>query len=222
MKYLETQIHNVTAGEAIVIAKLNGQIITCNEEALSIYQYPSIQSIKQHTLIDLMPEDFAPFFPKEMTPEHLNINNYQTHVNRRKNGELFACKLHTHYQLIAGNKYLIGHVKEIKENVDIEKLCLQQNIVVLKRELEVERNKNTYNSYQQTSQHLTRCYPTLSANDLKVCHYLLLNCSTKYISEELNITVDGVFAARKRIRKKLGLQPSDDLVKVLLHCQKTC
>jgi len=222
MIYLNTQIINVTPGEAIIVAKLNGQIMTCNTEALKLYQYPSIQAIKQYTLADLMPEDFAPFFPKEMTPEHLNINSYQPHVSKRRNGELFACKIHTHYQYIDNDKYLIGHVKTCDEAVDIEKLQLQQNIIVLERELIAERKKNNNNAYQLTSQKLSKCYPKLSNHDIKICHYLMLNYSSKTISEQLNITIDGVFAARKRIRKKLNLAPTDDLVKELIKCKVTC
>ncbi len=221
MKYLGTSINKLLDHEAIIVANLDGQIVAVNKEAMTLYNYPSIQAFKKCTLRDLMPQDFNQFYPTLMTSEHLNASGYQTHVNRRSDGELFACKLHTHHQTIKGVKYLIGHVVEIKENVDIEKLCLEQNIIVLQRELEAERKKNREKDFQETSQLLTKAHPNLSNNDIKVCHYLLRNYSTKAIAKELNITLDGVFAARKRIRKKLQLSPGEELNTALLQSLKT-
>ncbi|WP_439181543.1 PAS domain S-box protein [Carboxylicivirga taeanensis] len=217
MRYLGTSINTLKDNEAIIVAKLNGQIVAVNDAAVAMYQYPSIQAFKKQNLRDLMPEDFNQFFPEIMTSEHLNIKSYKTHVNRRCNGDLFACKLHTHYKTIKDTKYLVGHVIEIKEEVDLEKIRLEQNIIVLQRELEAERNKNFQRSYHETSTLLAKAHPILSANDIKVCHFLLQNYNTKAIANELNITVDGVFAARKRIRKKLQLSPGDELNKVLLQ-----
>lgn len=221
MEYLDVPIKTIKEKEAIVVATLNGQIVAGNPEAVELYQYPSLRSFLQCNLRDLMPDDFNQFYPELMTPEHLNTQGYRIHVNRRMNGELFACRLHTHHQDIKGSKYLVGHVIEVKgEELDIEKIQLQQNIIVLQRELEAERNKNAQRSYQETSQLLTKTFPVLNSNDIKVCHYLILNYNTKAIADKLNITVDGVFAARKRIRKKLNIKPEADLTRVLLQAIK--
>ncbi|MBR8536411.1 PAS domain S-box protein [Carboxylicivirga sediminis] len=217
MIFQGVSINQITDREALVVASLDGQILAGNKEALELYRYPSLQSFKKLNLRDLMPNDFNQFYPELMTAEHLNISSYKTHVNRRSDGELFACKLHTHHQTIKGQKYLVGHVVEIREEVDIEKICLQQNIIVLQRELEAERSKNREISLRETSLLLAKAYPSLSNNDIKVCHYLLKNYSSKAIAKELNITTEGVFAARKRIRKKLGLQPGEELNKALLQ-----
>ncbi|MCU4154990.1 hypothetical protein J1N10_03315 [Carboxylicivirga sp. A043] len=222
MKYLDTPINNIKKNEAIVVAELNGQIVAGNKEALELYQYPSLQTFKEYNLKDLMPEDFAKLYPAEMTPEHINFDGYHTHVCKRMNGELFACKLHTHYQNFSGKKLLIGHVREINEEVDIEKIRLKQIITVLERELKAERTKNFKNNVVKTTRQLSRCFPMLSNNDLKICYYLTLNYNSKQISRELNITTDGVYAARKRIRKKLQLSPEQDLIRILLTCIKHC
>ncbi|WP_430812477.1 MULTISPECIES: helix-turn-helix transcriptional regulator [unclassified Carboxylicivirga] len=217
MEYLNTTIRTIKEGEAIIIAKLDGKILSCNKEALDLYRCASIKVFREHNVSDLMPDDFKPFHPVVMTPEHLNLGGFKLHVSRRLDGELFASRLYTHYQIINGSKYLIGHVIEVKENVDIEKLCLQQNILVLERELEAERKKNKQGSFQHISHHLAKSYPSLSPNDLKLCHLLMINYSTKRIADELNITKGGVFAARKRIRKKMNLSPDDDLLKALVE-----
>jgi len=104
----------------------------------------------------------------------------------------------------------------------MDRLRLEQNIVVLKRELMAERNKFSKNQYQKNYEKLSQCYPMLSTNDLKICHYLMLNYTSKQISQQLNITIDGVYAARKRIRKKLGLSANDNLIKALINCRKQC
>ncbi|WP_430814503.1 PAS domain S-box protein [Carboxylicivirga sp. RSCT41] len=222
MKYQNTSIANVKTGEAIVVAELNGQILSGNKEAIELYNYPSLKAFKEKSLKDLMPEDFAALYPEEMTPEHINFDGYYTHVCKKNNGELFACKLHTHYQNFQGKKLLIGHVQEIHEHVDIEKIRLEQIIIVLERELKAERAKNFNNNYIQIIKQFSRCYPMLSNNDLKVCYYLTLNYNSKQISQQLNITTDGVYAARKRIRKKLKLRPDQDLVKFLSNCVRSC
>jgi len=62
-----------------------------------------------------------------------------------------------------------------------------------------------HNNYLQ---HLKDSYPSLSANDLKLCAYLKLNISTKEIAQLMNISVRGVETARFRLRKKF-LLPGD-------------
>jgi len=62
-----------------------------------------------------------------------------------------------------------------------------------------------HNNYLQ---HLKDNYPSLSANDLKLCAYLKLNISTKEIAQLMNISVRGVETARFRLRKKFML-PGD-------------
>lgn len=220
MKYLNKPISKVIPGEAIVIAKLNGQILSGNQEALELYNYPSLHSFKSKHLRDLMPDDFAALYPDEMTPEHINFDGYYKHVCKRKSGELFACKLHTHYQNINGKKLLIGHVQKIEGNVDIETLRLQQNVTVLERELKAERKKNHSSHYSEIGQQIIARYPTLSSHDLKLCYLLALNYDSKQIAKELNITIDGVYSARKRIRKKLELGANEDLNTILMSCIK--
>ena len=54
-------------------------------------------------------------------------------------------------------------------------------------------------------------FPQLTENDLRFCAYLRLNVSNKDIAALMNISLRGVEAARGRIRKKIGLSPSDSL-----------
>mgnify|MGYP001819513240 CR=1 FL=1 len=60
-------------------------------------------------------------------------------------------------------------------------------------------------------------FPSLSANDLRICTLLKHNLSTKEVAHHLGIGADSANKARYRIRKKLRLDRSDDLVYFLLQ-----
>lgn len=60
-------------------------------------------------------------------------------------------------------------------------------------------------------------YPSLTPTDLKLCSLLRLNYSTKEIAEMLNLSVRGVETARYRLRKKLDLSESENLVNFMIE-----
>jgi DNA-binding CsgD family transcriptional regulator len=59
-------------------------------------------------------------------------------------------------------------------------------------------------------------YPVLNAYDLKLCAYLRMNLSSKEMAKLMSISVRGVEIGRYRLRKKLQLQPKEDLFQFLL------
>lgn len=59
-------------------------------------------------------------------------------------------------------------------------------------------------------------YPSLTPSDLKLCTLLRLNYSTKEIAKLLNISIRGVESARYRLRKKLLLEETDNLINFLI------
>lgn len=62
-------------------------------------------------------------------------------------------------------------------------------------------------------------YASLTPSDLKLCALLRLNYSSKEICSMLNISIRGVEAARYRLRKKLNLSESDNLVEFMIKFQ---
>ncbi len=62
---------------------------------------------------------------------------------------------------------------------------------------------------------LSEAYPKLTGNDLKICAYVKLGMSTKEIAAMMNIEVSSAESARYRLRKNMGLSPSDSLTEVL-------
>lgn len=63
---------------------------------------------------------------------------------------------------------------------------------------------------------LRKRYPSLTASDLRFCALLRLNLSTKDIAQFTNLTIRGVEMARYRIRKKLGIHGSTNIVVFLI------
>ena len=62
-------------------------------------------------------------------------------------------------------------------------------------------------------------YQSLTPSDLKLCALLRLNYSSKEIGKMLNISIRGVEAARYRLRKKLALSETDNLVEFMIGFQ---
>ncbi|MCK4569615.1 MAG: response regulator [Bacteroidales bacterium] len=76
-------------------------------------------------------------------------------------------------------------------------------------ELRFERE---HNKFRET---LTGVHPDLTPNEIKLCTFLRLDMSSKEISEITKQSVRALETARSRMRKKLGLKRSDNLVQYL-------
>ena len=66
---------------------------------------------------------------------------------------------------------------------------------------------------------LKQKFPNLNAHELKLCAYLRMNLSSKEMAQLMSITVRGVEISRYRLRKKLQLQPKEDLFRFLLNIE---
>jgi ligand-binding sensor domain-containing protein/DNA-binding CsgD family transcriptional regulator len=60
-------------------------------------------------------------------------------------------------------------------------------------------------------------YPQLNAHDLKLCAYLRMNLSSKEMARMMSISVRGVEINRYRLRKKLQLQPKENIFDFLMN-----
>ncbi len=64
-------------------------------------------------------------------------------------------------------------------------------------------------------------FPDLTPNELKLCAFLHLNLSSKEIAQLMNITIKAVEVSRYRLRKKLRLDPEQNLYEFLLQLSTT-
>ncbi len=78
--------------------------------------------------------------------------------------------------------------------------------------------KEAFNNADKDFLHkIKSLHPNLTANDLKFCAFLRLNLSSKEIAPLLNISVRSVEIKRYRLRKKLKLEHSDNLIDYIIE-----
>jgi hypothetical protein len=65
--------------------------------------------------------------------------------------------------------------------------------------------------HQEFFKKLKERFPGLSVLDLRLCAYLKIGLNSKEIAEILNILPSSAFISRSRLRKKLNLNPEEDL-----------
>ncbi len=59
-------------------------------------------------------------------------------------------------------------------------------------------------------------FPNITSNDLRLMRLMKMNLSSKEIANILSISPDGIKKSRQRLRKKMNLEPSDSLEKVII------
>lgn len=71
-------------------------------------------------------------------------------------------------------------------------------------------------SHQEFYERLSKEYPGLTSKDLRLCAYLKMNLSSKEIAPLLGISPQSVDVNRHKLRKKLQLDPEDNLTNFLM------
>ncbi|TVR42723.1 MAG: hypothetical protein EA394_02855 [Bacteroidia bacterium] len=89
------------------------------------------------------------------------------------------------------------------------------------KELRNEKHWELFDNYfdevhQDFITRLKSAYGDLSPKELRLCAYLRMNLSTKEIAPLMNISVRGVEISRYRLRKKLKLEPHENLTDYLI------
>ena len=109
-----------------------------------------------------------------------------------------------------------------KETVDTSELKKIIRSLASEEKLDEEWNQfsihfnNVHTNFLIT---LKNAHPNLNAHELKLCAYLRMNLTSKEIAQLLSISVRGVEISRYRLRKKLQLQPKEDLFQFLLNVE---
>ncbi len=123
--------------------------------------------------------------------------------------------------IIKRNEVLNSIKKELNKNKDSDNKAtiklIDNNLNDTKDWLIFEQAFN--NADKDFLDKIKRAYPDLTPNDLRFCAYLRLNLSSKEIAPLLNISIKSVETKRYRLRKKLGLEHDDGLVKHILNFQ---
>jgi DNA-binding CsgD family transcriptional regulator len=103
---------------------------------------------------------------------------------------------------------MIGDNKALKKIRSIKSLIKQEEVSNFSTEFEEKFSEINDTFYKR----LNLKHPGLTPNDMKLCAFLRLNLSTKEICAITYQTPNAIDVARHRLRKKLGLGQSGNLV----------
>ncbi len=133
-----------------------------------------------------------------------------------KNRELAttAMSLINKNELLQGIKNDLLHLEDNDTRKEIARV-IDKN---LSNKDDWEFFKEAFNNADKDFLHkIKSLHPNLTANDLKFCAFLRLNLSSKEIAPLLNISVRSVEIKRYRLRKKLKLEHSDNLIDYIIE-----
>lgn len=144
-----------------------------------------------------------------------------------KNAELTSNALN----LIQKKEFLLKITDELnkiskpdKENIETAKLKKVIRSLSSADKLDEEWKQFSVHFNQVHSDfliNLKKKFPNLNAHEMKLCAYLRLNLTSKEMARLMSISVRGVEIGRYRLRKKLQLQPKEDLFQFLLNLETT-
>ncbi len=95
----------------------------------------------------------------------------------------------------------------------------------IKQQVNVDRDWEDFKRYFEEVHtgfysRLKEMHPDMSANDLKISSLIRLNLNIKETANILGISPESVKTARYRLRKKLGIEPSKELLDYFLDIEK--
>ncbi len=105
-------------------------------------------------------------------------------------------------------------IVEIENNPNISKAKLGEIRRMLKTYLETEDHTFEIQMdelHQEFFKAMKKRFPNLSIYDLRLCAYLRIGLNSKEMSEILQVLPSSINVSRSRLRKKLGINPDDNL-----------
>lgn len=129
-------------------------------------------------------------------------------------------------QVVKKNKILNGIIHKLKD-INIDSFDESAKFQFNKLNKSIIKEVNTDHSWKDLEKHIKNVHfdflkklkekhPTITPRELDLSTYLLMNMSTKEITEIMNISSGGVELARYRLRKKLGLNKKENLTGFLM------
>ncbi|MEA4919041.1 triple tyrosine motif-containing protein [Proteiniphilum sp.] len=171
-------------------------------------------------------------FEEQENRRLVQIERQEKEITTLQNEKLEAELIYKGKELASAAMTLINHselLKNLRENVQsliltgkIHRYEGNELLKMIENNIPEEDEWNLFQSnfdliHQNFFRNLKDRYPSLTPTDLKLCSLLRLNYSSKEIADMLNISIRGVEAARYRLRKKLSLGESDNLVDFMIN-----
>ena len=140
-----------------------------------------------------------------------------------KNAELASSTMHLvkKGELLSKIKEELAHVlKHIQDKTAIQEI--KKVIKSVSDDDKIDQEWETFAKHFDTVHSdfvvtLKKTYPSLTANEVKLCIYLRMNLSSKEIAQLMNISVRGVEISRYRLRKKIGIASEINLFDHLMQ-----
>ncbi|MBL7989789.1 MAG: tetratricopeptide repeat protein [Chlorobi bacterium] len=165
---------------------------------------------------------------KLMLQQQLQREQHEKEVLRLKNEQLEMLMHHRQSELSAMALQLVQKNELITWFKQEIRVILQQartNVRELGEMLITDMDRRTQDSDQwdlferklAETQHdfvrnLARRFPSLTPTELRICSLLKINLASKEIASIANVTEEAITAHRRRIRKKIGITETEDLV----------
>ncbi len=114
---------------------------------------------------------------------------------------------------------------EKSSSVHEEKILIKKLIKIGKENVYLEKEREQFQYFfketlQELHKKLKLKHKELKPNDLKICSLIKLNLSIKETASILNISPGSLKTARYRLRKKLNLEPGQDIIDYLVKVEK--
>ena len=148
---------------------------------------------------------------KNLRLEKENISN----ILDKKNRELTTTVLN----LIERNEFIAKISEQLQNNENITDIDKPDSVNDIIKTIDKDVANRLWKEFElrymevhkDFHQKLTTTYPNLTANERKLCAFMVLNMSTKDISSITYQSEHSIKIARYRLRKKLGLGKNENL-----------
>ncbi|RLD74643.1 MAG: hypothetical protein DRJ07_19490 [Bacteroidetes bacterium] len=156
----------------------------------------------------------------ELKRENLRLEKENlSNVLDKKNRELTANVLN----LIERNEFIAKLSEQLQDHANLKITDSSEKIENIIRSIDKDSANKLWKEFEvrylevhkDFHQKLTAKYPKLTANERKLCAFIVLNMSTKDISSITYQSNQSIKVARYRLRKKLGLDKNENLTAFL-------
>lgn len=194
--------------------------------ALILYQLYIINKLKERSKIEEHQEHIERYNVQQMMLEtelkittDANLKLEKEIHSKEKDLKKIALDITKKNEILSTLKEEIQKLKQ-KPEQSLKYSDLQALNVLILDTLNIDNERNSLDKYLKELnnsfyQNLEKKYPELTENDKKLCSLLRLKLSSKEIASILNIIPKSVEVNRYRLRRKMGLEKNDKLIKIL-------
>jgi DNA-binding CsgD family transcriptional regulator len=181
------------------------------------YFYKSYYRKRQKTLLEKNQKELH-YVKLKSDQDLMKVRNEQLRTEiESKNKELAV----TTMSLVKKNEFLIELRDRLRKSEEKGQVNFKNLIKEVNKEIENEESwemlKGAFENVDKDFiRKIMEKHPELTPNDLKLCTYLRLNLNSKEIASLMNISVRSMETKRYRLRKKMGLEHTTNLVEYIL------